>query len=121
MPVALSYRSSTAASSSSGRAGRTLIRSDAKRLQRPADSLLERRRLPAELALRLGRVGRRVPEEEVELAARQERRAPDHAAEPLARGRDDLGDPLRQLRGDAAATGDANRDLGHLPEGRVAI
>src|SRR5256885_16365644 len=98
MPVALSYGSSTAASSSSGRAGRTLIRSDAKRLQRPADSLLERRRLPAELALRLGRVGRRVPEEEVKLAARQERRAPGHAAPPPARPRGGPCEPPRRIQ-----------------------
>src|SRR5213080_624095 len=121
MPVALSYRRDTTASSSSGRAGRTVMASEVKRLERRPEAMLERRRLPAELALRPARVGPRVPHEEVELAAGEEGRPPDDLRQRLAGGRQHLGRSGGQPRGDATTTRDADHDLGHLLERRVTI
>src|SRR5881227_1457921 len=100
MPVALSYRRATTASSSSGRAGRTVMASEVKRLERRPEAVLERRGLPAELALRLARVGPRVPHEEVELAAGEERRAANDLRQRLTGGRKHLGRARGQPRRD---------------------
>src|SRR4051794_35433638 len=120
MPVALSYSSSTTASSSPGRAALTTT-SDVKRLEGRANSVLERGRLPAELAPRPARVGLRVPEEERELAAREERRAADPRGERLAGGHEHVRERRRQPRRYAAAPRHTHHDLGQLGEGHVAV
>src|SRR2546423_13033066 len=70
IPVAVSYRRRATTPASSVPAGR--ITSASGKRQRFADAVLERRRLPAELLLRARRVGGGVPQQELELAARDE-------------------------------------------------
>src|SRR4051794_41922621 len=88
MPVAVSYRSWATAAASSGAPGR-MDRASGKR---GADAVLEGRGLPAELLLCARRVGRRVPEQELELPARDERRDAEARGQEVA-GR---GDGARQ-------------------------
>src|SRR3954454_25139722 len=97
MPVALSYSSSTTASSSPGRAALTTT-SDVKRLEGRANSALERGGLPAELAPRPAPVGLRAPEYQRELVAREERRAANHPVERLAGGHEHACAPRRPPR-----------------------
>src|SRR4051812_42079794 len=80
MPVAVSYRSRATAAASSGAPGR-MDRASGKR---GADAVLEGRGLPAELLLCTRRVGRRVPEQELELTARDERRDAEARGQEVA-------------------------------------
>ena len=72
----------------------------------------------AQLALRLRRVGLRLPLEEGELAAGEHRRAADHARDPLAGSGEHPRDRDRHRRRHAAAAGDPDDLLGQLAERR---
>src|SRR4051812_16855522 len=88
MPVAVSYRRRVTTGASAAAAGRISgFGSGNGEAERLTDAVLERRRLPAELLLGAGRVGRRVPEQELELAARDERRDAEAGRERVAERR----------------------------------
>src|SRR3954452_13840772 len=85
MPVAVSYRRRVTTDASAAAAGRmTGASGNAERL---ADAILERRRLPPELLLRACRVRPRVPEQELELPARYERRYAEASGQRVAESR----------------------------------
>src|SRR3954471_7047916 len=124
MPVAVSYRSRVTTAASAVAAGR--IRgfwpgsaNPAGEAERLANAVLERRRLPTQLLLRAGRVGRRVPEQELELAPRDERSYAEARREAVAGNRERACDRHRQDRRHASATGHADHGLGEPTQGDV--
>src|SRR4051812_26845132 len=106
MPVAVSYRRRVTTAASVASAGR--IRGTSGNAQRLADAVLERSRLPPELLLRPRRVRRGVPEEKLELPARDERRDAEASGHEFAERRAGTGDRHRQHRRHAAFARDAH-------------
>src|SRR4051812_45848554 len=90
----------------------------AKRL---ADAVLERRRLPPELLLRARRVGLRVPQQELELATRDQRRDAETIREEVAERGGGTGCGQRHRRRHAPAPGDTHDGLGQLAQGAVLV
>src|SRR3954471_8102473 len=126
MPVAVSYRSRVTTAASAVAAGR--IRgfwpgsaNPAGEAERLADAVLERRRLPAELLLRAGRVGGGVPEQELELTARDERWDAEARGQRVPEGRGGTGDRHRHHRRHAAPARDADDRLGQLLQRDVPV
>src|SRR4051794_15045253 len=125
MPPALWYSRSATAAPSVRRAGRTAgadpPSDKVHRGQRLADSTVEGRGHPAELAL--GFVGARdgVPEEEVQLPAGQERRPPDDSRHELARARHRACHRYRHGGGHPPATGGVHHCLRKLADGHMLV
>src|SRR4051812_47618088 len=117
MPVAVSYRSRATAAASSGAPERM----DGASAKRGADAVLEGRRLPAELLLCARRVGRRVPEQELELPARDERRDAEARGQEVAGRGDGARQRNRHHGWHAAAARHPHDRLGELAERDVAI
>src|SRR3954447_23718469 len=126
MPVAVSYSSRVTTAASAVSAGRIrgfwpASANAAREAERLANAVLERRRLPAELLLRAGRVGRGVPEQKLQLPARDERRDAEARGQEVPEGRGGTGDRHRHDRRHAAPARDADDRLGQLLQRDVPV
>src|SRR5215211_549270 len=119
--AALLYKRRATWSASASRAGRTAGSDKSHACKRRSQAVVERRGLPAQLALRPAGVRRGVPEEEVELSAGEHRRLAHDARQQLAARCHRAGHGWRQGRGHPPAARHPHDLLGQLPDADVAV